>query len=156
MLLIDLLSPDRVVADVLVQSKKRALEYLADMLGRDLDEPARRQVFDGLCARERLGTTALGSGVAIPHGRIKAAGEANGALLRLAEPVDFHAADGQPVDLIFGLVVPDHFTDQHLILLAQIAEMFSDPDFCRRLREARNAAALYQLIDDWQAQHSLA
>jgi nitrogen PTS system EIIA component len=149
MQLIDLLTPDRVLADVLVSSKKRALEFIADLIAKDDGAGMQRLVLDGFCARERMGTTAFGGGVAMPHGRLKNFSEARGAFVRLNEPVDFHAADGQPVDLIFALAVPDHFTDQHLILLAQIAEMFTDRELTARLRQVRDSAALYDLLASW-------
>jgi len=149
MQLIDLLIQDRVLANVLVTSKKRALEFVSDLIAKDDGAAAQRLVMDGFCARERMGTTAFGGGVAMPHGRLKNFSEARGAFVRLSEPIDFHAADGEPVDLIFALAVPDHFTDQHLILLAQIAEMFTDRDLLARLRSARDSAALFELLAGW-------
>ncbi len=149
MQLIDLLTHDRVIADVPVSSKKRALEFVADLIARDDGAGAQRLVLDGFCARERMGTTAFGGGVAMPHGRLKNFSEARGAFVRLAEPVDFHAADGERVDLVFALAVPDHFTDQHLILLAQIAEMFTDKDLLRHLRQARDSRQLFDLLAAW-------
>lgn len=149
MQLIDLLTPDRVIADVMVTSKKRALEFVADLIAKDDGASAQRLVLDGFCARERMGTTAFGGGVAMPHGRLKNFSEARGAFVRLSEPIDFHAADGEPVDLIFALAVPDHFTDQHLLLLAQIAEMFTDQELLTQLRRARDSTALFDLLGVW-------
>src|SRR5690606_19491232 len=108
--LIDLLAPSRVRVGVSVTSKKRLLETLARLLADGQDEVFERQIFDSLCGREKLGSTGLGLGIAIPHGRTSGLGTAIGAVLRLAEPVDFGAADGQPVDLLFALAVPEHFT----------------------------------------------
>ena len=93
---------------------------------------ARSQVFDSLFAREKLGSTGLGQGVAIPHGRIKGLKEAVGAFVRLAQPVPFDAPDGQPVSLVFVLLVPEQATEQHLQILSELAQMFSD----KALREA--------------------
>ncbi len=154
--LIDLLAPSRVVAGAGVSSKKRLLDMLAGLLAEGADLPLERQVFDSLCSRERLGSTGLGHGVAIPHGRTAGLPAAVGAFLRLSEPIDFSALDGQPVDLVFALAVPEHFTNQHLLLLSQLAEMFSDTGFTRQLREARDSAALYALLADWQLTHAAA
>jgi len=148
--LIDLLAPSRVRVGVSVTSKKRLLETLARLLADGQDEVFERQIFDSLCGREKLGSTGLGQGIAIPHGRTSGLGTAIGAVLRLAEPVDFGAADGQPVDLLFALAVPEHFTDQHLQLLSQLAEMFSDSGFADRLRQAASSEALLDLLSDWR------
>ena len=149
--LLDLLSPGRVKALGPVTGKKRLLEQVAKLLG---DSPeVERAVFDALVGRERLGSTGLGHGVAIPHGRSNKVSTAVGAFLRLGEPVDFGAPDGQPVDLVFALVVPEHFASQHLMLLSQLAEMFGDAGFRDQLRAARDAAALHALLADWQASH---
>ena len=153
--LIDLLTPARVLAGVSVSSKKRLLEQLAGLLAEGAGEETERRVFDSLCAREKLGSTGLGHGVAIPHGRTALPG-AVGAFLRLSEPIDFSALDGKPVDLVFALAVPEHFSGQHLLLLSQLAEMFSDPAFTARLREAPDDASLYALLADWQLAHAAA
>lgn len=154
--LIDLLAPNRVVAGASVTSKKRLLELLAQLLGEDRGAETERVIFDSLCAREKLGSTALGQGVAIPHGRHATLTSAVGAFVRLGEPIDFGAPDGKPVDLLFALGVPEHFTNQHLLLLSQLAEMFSDPAFTARLRAAANSAALFDLLSDWQVTHAAA
>ena len=153
--LLDLLAPARVIAGAKVSSKKRLLELLAQQVA-DGDADRERALFDSLCQRERLGSTGLGHGVAIPHGRSPAMAVATGAVLKLAEPVDFGASDGQPVDLLFALAVPEHFTQQHLVLLAQLAEMFSDEGFRDRLRAAPDSDALYRLLADWRPGHSAA
>lgn len=154
--LIDLLAPNRVVSGASVSSKKRLLELLARLLGEDRNSDTERLIFDSLCSREKLGSTALGQGVAIPHGRNAALTSAVGAFVRLSEPIDFGAPDGQPVDLLFALGVPEHFTNQHLLLLSQLAEMFSDPQFTARLRSAQDSATLYNLLSDWQVTHAAA
>ena len=153
--LLDLLSPARVRANAAVTGKKRLLEQLAQLLAEGGGE-GERGIYDSLCNRERLGSTGLGHGVAIPHGRSARAVSATGTFLRLAEPVDFGAPDGQPVDLVFALVVPEHYAQQHLMLLANLAEMFGDADFRQRLRQATDSAALYALLADWQAAHPAA
>ncbi len=154
--LIELLTPARVVAGVSITSKKRLLETLAGMLADGQGPDAERIIFDSLCAREKLGSTALGRGVAIPHGRTGVISSAVGAFVRLNEPIEFGAPDGEGVDLLFALGVPEHFTNQHLLLLSQLAEMFSDTRFAQQLREAEDSAALYALLVDWQLTHAAA
>lgn len=154
--LLDLLSPGRVKANVATSGKKRLLEQLAGLLAVGADGESERGVYDSLCGRERLGSTGLGHGVAIPHGRSPRLASATGAFLRLSEPVDFNAPDGQPVDLVFALVVPEHYAQQHLMLLANLAEMFGEESFRQRLRQAPDSAALYALLADWQAEHPAA
>lgn len=148
--LIDLLTPARIRAGASVTSKKRLLESLAGLLVQGLDASQEQAVFDNLCTRERMGSTALGHGVAIPHGRCAQLSTATGAFVRLSEPVDFGAPDGEAVDLVFALAVPQHFTHQHLVLLAELAEMFGNEDFRAKLRNAPDASALYRLLADWQ------
>ncbi len=154
--LIDLLAPARVLAGVSVTSKKRLLELLSGLLAEGAGTEVERRVFDSLCGREKLGSTGLGHGVAIPHGRTGALPGAVGAFIRLSEPIDFSALDGKPVDLIFALAVPEHFSNQHLLLLSQLAEMFSDSGFSARLRQAPDNASLYALLADWQLTHAAA
>jgi PTS system nitrogen regulatory IIA component len=144
-----LLSPANVATDVSVSSKKRLFEHLG-LLFENNHGIASSMVFDSLFARERLGSTGLGHGVAIPHGRIKGLKDALGAFLRLSAPVPFDAPDGKPVNLVFALLVPEQATERHLQILSELAQMFSD----RPLRDAMSAAAdpasLHQLISTWQ------
>lgn len=142
---LDLLAPTRVLAST-TTSKKRLLETLATLLSDGQGGALEGSLFEGLCARERLGSTGLGHGVAIPHGRVAGLGSAIGAFVRLAEPVDFGAPDGQPVDLVFALAVPEHFTHQHLVLLSELAERFSSEAFRAALRAAPDATALLQVL----------
>ena len=107
-------------------------------------------VFDSLFARERLGSTGLGRGVAIPHGRIKGLKEALGAFARLAQPVPFDAPDGMPVNLVFALLVPEHATEKHLEILSELAQMFSNRALREAMTSAPDAAALHRLISAWQ------
>src|SRR5215468_6610321 len=134
-LIAKLLPPSNILLDLDVTSKKRMFEQ-AGLLFENQDGIARSLVFDSLFARERLGSTGLGQGVAIPHGRIKGLKEALGALYRLAQPVPFDAPDGNPVSLAFVLLVPEKATEKHLQILSELAQMFSD----RALREALAAA----------------
>jgi PTS system nitrogen regulatory IIA component len=130
---LDLLPAERVRTGLVVRDKVDLIEQLASLLAGNDDVAGMRDAFT---ARERLGSTGLGHGVAIPHGRSDAVHEARAAFVHLAEPVDFGASDGQPVDLVAALIVPAHFTDQHLRLLAELAELFSNAGITSALRAA--------------------
>ena len=144
-----LLPPGNVVLDLPVSSKKRLFEQIG-LLFENHHGIARNLVFDSLFDRERLGSTGLGQGIAIPHGRIKGLKDALGAFVRLAEAVPFDAPDGKPVNLVFTLLVPEQATEKHLQILSELAQMFSD----RRLRDALagapDAGTLHRLISSWQ------
>ncbi len=144
-----LISPAQVVTDLQATSKKRLFEQ-AGLLFENQHGIARSQVFDSLFAREKLGSTGLGQGVAIPHGRIKGLKDALGALIRLAQPVPFDAPDGNPVSLVFVLLVPEKATEKHLQILSELAQMFSDKLLREAMSTAADAATLHQLITAWQ------
>ena len=144
-----LLSPSHVLVDLQASSKKRLFEQ-AGLLFENHDGIARSQVFDSLFARERLGSTGLGQGVAIPHGRIKGLKEAVGAFVRLAQPVPFDAPDGKPVNLVFLLLVPEHATEQHLQVLSELAQMLSDRELRAKLTGDPDASTIHQHITAWQ------
>jgi PTS system nitrogen regulatory IIA component len=148
-LISQLLSAENVLVDLDVASKKRVFEQ-AGLLFENHNSIARSQVFDSLFAREKLGSTGLGQGIAIPHGRIKGLRQAVGALIRLREPIAFDAPDGEPVSLIFVLLVPERATDEHLRILSELAQMFSDKAFRAQLLRAPTAAAMHSLIGEWQ------
>ncbi|GJM10804.1 MAG: PTS IIA-like nitrogen-regulatory protein PtsN [Lysobacteraceae bacterium] len=151
MQLIDLLSPERVIAcDAKISNKRKLLARAASLVATGLDGVAERSVFDGFFERERLGSTALGGGVAIPHCRIDSANVASAACLKLLEPIRFEAPDDQGVDLVFALAVPGNFTDQHLKLLSNIATVLSEPSAVEMLRSAKDSAQLYAaLTETW-------
>lgn len=136
---LDLLPAERVRTDLVANDKAALIARLADLLAGEDDATVVQAALD---AREQLGSTGLGHGVAIPHGRSEAVTEARAAFVRLARPIDFGADDGQPVDLVAALIVPEHFTDQHLKLLAELAELFSKSELTAALRAAPDAAAL--------------
>ena len=144
-----ILSVSHVSVDLQASSKKRLFEQ-AGLLFENLDGIAKNVVFDSLFAREKLGSTGLGQGVAIPHGRIKGLKEALGAFVRLAQPVPFDAPDGNPVSLVFVLLVPEKATEKHLQILSELAQMFSDKALREAMSRAGDADALYQLIAAWQ------
>ncbi|MBL4762987.1 MAG: PTS IIA-like nitrogen regulatory protein PtsN [Gammaproteobacteria bacterium] len=142
----ELISPERSAFHVAASSKKRALQELSSKLADPDHGLSEDEVFLGLLEREKLGSTGVGLGVAIPHGRIKGNREARAAFISLATPVDFDSIDNQPVDLIIGLLVPEHYTDEHLAVLASLAEIFSDTAFCQRLRAAASDKECFALL----------
>lgn len=144
----EILTPARIAGDVDVTSKKGVLELLANLIAEDTPELTQAEIFDSLCARERLGSTGLGHGVAIPHGRLKGSKLTLGAFVQLNEGVDYDAVDQQPVDLLFALLVPEESTDEHLQILARLAEMFSNNDLVGQLRRGGNSATLYDLLKE--------
>jgi len=151
MLISDLLSPVRIRCDVHCSSKKRLLEIISQELARNSGELDQREIFESLCARERLGSTGLGKGVAIPHGRVKGSLDVQACFIRLKKPLPFDAIDSEPVDLLFALAVPENCSEDHLKLLAQVAELFGNPDLLRQLREADNAKKLLKLLSTSQS-----
>jgi PTS system nitrogen regulatory IIA component len=149
-LISSLLTPSHVALDVEATTKKAVFEHVGNMLAGD-QGLTRGQVLDSLIARERLGSTGLGQGIAIPHGRVKGLRQAVGVFLRLRAPIAFEAPDGRPVNLIFVLLVPERATDMHLQILSELAQMFSDRDFRTQLAQAPDALAAQRLIVGWQA-----
>jgi len=156
-LIAKLLPESNVVVDLDVSSKKRVFEQVG-LVFENNNSVARSEVFDSLFAREKLGSTGLGQGIAIPHGRIKGLREAVGAVVRTRQPIAFDAPDGQNVSIIFVLLVPDRATDMHLQILSELAQMFSEKPFREQLLAAPDAPELHRLITQWQAhataQHS--
>lgn len=146
MKLADILSSKRVAIGQTVTSKKRALEEIAKLLALGAPSVSHSDILAGLAAREKLGSTGLGHGVAIPHGRMSGVSTSVGAFVRLKHPVEYEAHDGRTVDLIFGLLVPQQATSEHLQHLAAIAEKFSEEDFCASVRSAKDAEAVHALL----------
>ena len=127
-------------------SKKRVLEETGKLLSASSLALRQEMVFDKLLEREHLGSTGLGHGIALPHARIPGIQDAIGAFIQLASTVDFEAIDNQPVDLVFGLLVPEDATREHLQLLAELARLFGDTEFCDRLRRAQDAETILREI----------
>lgn len=144
----ELLKRQDVLADVEAGSKKRLFE-LAGELFHDTDGADAAEVFDSLFSREKLGSTALGYGIAIPHGRIKGLKDTACAFMRLKQPIDFDAPDNLPVDLLFILLAPEAATDLHLQILGELAQMFSEKEMREKLRAATGADDLYRLLHEW-------
>lgn len=147
-----LLSPERVVCCDDIASKKRLLEHLSELLGKSSPQLSQQTIFDALVNREKLGSTGLGRGVAIPHGRMAALEEPICAFIKVSPPVDFDAADGEPVDLVFCLLVPEDSTEEHLQVLSTIAEIFSNQAMCNALRECDNGECILAQLHQWERQ----
>jgi len=136
MLLHDLIAPDRISLSISAGSKKRLLEKISELLGEAVPDLDDRAIFQSLIDRERLGSTGVGDGVALPHGRLKGLNRAIGACVILGEEMDYDSIDGKPVKIIFALLVPEEATDEHLQLLAQLAQIFTIAENRERLLDA--------------------
>lgn len=144
-----ILNPECVLLDTESTSKKRVFERVG-ILFENSQNIARSQVFDSLFAREKLGSTGLGQGVAIPHGRVKGLKDAVAAFIKMDNAIPFDAPDGLPVNFIFVLLVPERATDLHLQILGELAQMFSDPNFRDQLEQLNDPAAIHKLFTEWQ------
>lgn len=140
----NILAPELTMCQTPASSKKRVLESIAERIHYQDEVLSETDIFNNLVSRERLGSTGIGEGIAIPHCRLDGLDRVIGVLMTLTEPVDFDAIDNQPVDLVFALVVPKEATSEHLELLSQLAEKFNDGDFCQRLRQCSDADSLYR------------
>jgi nitrogen PTS system EIIA component len=143
--LTDLLTPQAVMPALKVNSKKQALQELAARAAA-LCGRSDREVLDVLAQRERLGSTGIGNGIAIPHGKLPKLERLFGVFARLDRPIDFEALDGQPVDLLFLLLAPEAAGADHLKALARVARLLRDPEVARKLRESRDAEAIYMVL----------
>lgn len=148
----NILTPGRTVCHASGGSKKRLFETIAKLIGDDSPDLTTTDIFTQLVNRERLGSTGLGKGIAIPHCRISNCPEPLGSLLTLDEAIDFEAPDNEPVDLLFVLLVPEEANQEHLDILAHVAGLFSQSGFCEALRSTRDDAALYRAATEWQGQ----
>ena len=143
-----LLPLNHVALDLDVSSKKRLFEQIGLLFENSRQIP-RARVFDALFDREKLGSTGLGYGVAIPHGRIRTIKEPICAFVRTAAPVPFESPDGAPVSLVFAMLVPEHATEAHLEILSELAQMFSDPALRDALASTQDIQATHRLITEW-------
>lgn len=148
MMLDQLLNPKRIHLNADITSKKKALMVLSSLFADNDSELNQNLVFDALTAREKLGSTALENGIAIPHCRFANCQKPQSAILTLSSGVDFDARDEQDVNLLWALIVPEQSTDEHLAILALIAQTLSDADNCQKIRHAQDPNNLYQ----WLAQ----
>lgn len=144
-----LLAPNDVLVNLVVTSKKRLFEQ-AGLLFENSHGIERGKVFDALLSRERLGSTGLGQGVAIPHGRIKGLEQAVGAVIRVASPVPFDAPDGEPVSLLVFLLVPENATEEHLEILSELAELLSDQQIRESLMKQDDPARIHKILATWK------
>ena len=144
MKLSDILTPDRCLCKIQGFSKKRLLKNLSTTLGESFNNLDENQIFNSMMAREQLGSTGIGNGIAIPHCRVPECNEITGCLITLETYVDYDSTDGKPVDLIFVLIVPEEKEEDHIRTLAVLAEKFHSKNFCDSLRNAQNNDELYQ------------
>ncbi|WP_137389129.1 PTS IIA-like nitrogen regulatory protein PtsN [Rhodoligotrophos defluvii] len=147
MQLSDILSADGIVPSLKVGSKKQALQELAAIAARQTGLDA-REIFETLLQRERLGSTGLGQGIAIPHGKLPGLTRLRTVFARLAQPIDFDSVDDQPVDLIFLLLAPESAGADHLKALARISRLLRDQTIVAKLRGSDSAAALYSILTE--------
>ena len=145
MLLTDLVAPNAIIPALKVNGKKQVLQELAGKAA-ELSGQSERTIFEILQQREKLGSTGVGSGIAIPHGKLPRLAKLFGLFARLERPVDFEALDGQPVDLVFLLLAPETAGADHLKALARVARLLRDADVARKLRHSRDAEALYAVL----------
>ncbi|MBU6505000.1 MAG: PTS sugar transporter subunit IIA, partial [Betaproteobacteria bacterium] len=143
-----LLSQDHILLDLDVTSKKRLFEQIG-ILFENHHQISRSQVFDALFNREKLGSTGLGHGFALPHGRLKGLRDTLCAFIRISGEIPFDSPDGQNVKMAFALLVPEHANEQHLHLLSEIAEMFNDSGLRQALLEATDPAKAWEILNQW-------
>ncbi len=153
-----LISSNAVISTNDIKSKKRALELLAERLASEANQHDQAPeealdplaIFQLLIEREKLGSTSMGHGVALPHTRTSLTQHAIGAFLKLEEGIDFDSPDEQKTDLIFALMVPEHYTDEHLKILAYLASLFNNENFCKTIRSTSDSAEIYRHLINWQ------
>jgi PTS system nitrogen regulatory IIA component len=141
----DLVAPTAIIPALKVNGKKQMLQEIAAKAA-DLSGQNDRTIFEILMQREKLGSTGVGNGIAIPHGKLPKLDKLFGLFARLDRPIDFEALDGQPIDLVFLLLAPEGAGADHLRALARVARLLRDPDVARKLRDSRDAAALYAVL----------
>ena len=153
-----LISSNAVFSNNDIKSKKRALEQLAEHLANEANRNIQQaednidalDIFQLLIEREKLGSTSMGHGVALPHTRTRLTKHAIGAFLKLDEGIDFDSPDEQKTDLIFALMVPEHYTDEHLKILSHLASLFNNANFCKAIRNSSDNNEIYKHLVNWQ------
>lgn len=141
-----LLSPQRIFLDTEISSKKKLLELIANIVADQTQMPE-SAIYSNLLNRERLGSTGLGHGFAVPHARVENLEQTIGCLFRLKEPVNFESPDNQPVDLVFTIIIPQEATEEHLMILSSLASIFSQTDVCEAIRGASSRDEIAQIIE---------
>ena len=142
-----LLSPTATLVCDQISSKKKVLEKVSEIMAETINASS-KSIFESLLSREKLGTTALGEGVAIPHGRVAGCGQEAAVLILLEKAIDYDAPDGQAVDIVFAIMVPEEADKQHLQHLAQIAQILSDKKIVCKIRHAHSGEALFEILED--------
>jgi len=142
----DILSPENILSNIQCNSKKAAIELLAKNLADSNNGISQIEIIDCFIAREKLGSTGLGNGVAIPHGRLKYCKETIAGFIQLNNGVDYETIDNIPVDLIFALIVPEESTDEHLKILAMLAKVLSNTETISKLRKSKNSTEIFVLL----------
>ncbi len=146
MFLEDIIMPDGVLCNATARSKKHCLEILSELLVRSVPGIASESTFGCLNDRERLGCTGLNRGVAFPHCRVEGLNECHAALIKLSEPVEFDAADGEPVDIVFGMMLPTELNEEHHAAIKMITRILADEGLRSRLRSANSSNALFDAL----------
>ena len=144
-----IITPERIACDADIGSKKRVLDLLSELLSKGLDRTP-TEIFNCLVERERLGSTGLGQGVALPHGRMGNATGIIGAFVKLKSGIDFDSPDGEATDLLFALLVPQDHDNEHLQVLAALAQLFSNKEFCAKVRAAQSSEEILDIFRDYQ------
>ncbi|MFQ5993954.1 MAG: PTS IIA-like nitrogen regulatory protein PtsN [Acidiferrobacterales bacterium] len=142
----DIITPERITSCMSVSSKKRVFEKISTLLRDDEVDLDQDTVFHSLVERERLGSTCIGNGVALPHGRVKGLKKPVGAFATLAQDIDYDALDGEPIKMVFALLVPEDTNEEHLRALAALATILRDQDLCDRLLGAKSSQEIYHLL----------
>ena len=148
MLLEEIIKPDSVLCNAQARSKKHCLEILSELLVRPVPHIASEDIFERLIERERLGCTSLEQGVAFPHCRVEGLDTNIAALIKLSEPVDFDSADGEPVDIVFGMMVPKEINESHQANICSIADLLGDQALRVKMRDAVTSNELYDSLID--------
>lgn len=150
----NIITLNRIECNVAASSKKRTLEHISHLISNELADVDQNEIFDSLIAREKLGSTGLGKGIAIPHGRLKSANKTVAAFVQLEKGIDFDAPDGEPVDLLCALLVPPECSDEHLQVLALLSEMFSRPDIREKLRATHDPATIHSILTQFSSEEN--
>lgn len=142
----NIIQPDRVLCNAMARSKKHCLEILSELLVRSIPDIANEVIFEGLIERERLGCTGLNRGAAFPHCRIAGIDASNAALIKLSEPIDFDAADGEPVDLVFGMILPAELDESHHADIQLVTQVMANVELREQLRSMNSSSDLYNAL----------
>ena len=146
----ELITAERTLFKISGRSKKRIFEVLASAFSLGVTEISTKEVYEGLLERERLGSTGLGMGVAIPHCRVESCIAPMGVLASLDHEIDFDTSDGYPVNLLFALIVPYHAHQDHLDILSEVAKLFCQESFCGNLRTAKSSLEMHLISTNWK------